>query len=277
MIRRSDSSCNGSHPIFLANLCAVDATAVELIHAASAAGFDGVGALRVVKTLAGTGHSLSDDPTAVRDARRALDVTGMSVLDVEVFRLGPEGADRAEPLLEVAAELGAAHLLTMVVDDDPVRRAESVHALAALASAYEVVPVIEFMVFSSVRTLSDALHLTRHVPGDRLGVLVDALHLFRSGGRPGDLGGVDPARLPYIQINDSADPGIAESPAAALEEAVHRRLAPGDGIFPLDDLLARFAPGVPVSVEAPVPAGWDRHSWITYLGLRSRELFARTV
>ena len=264
----------GERQLALASLSTGGAGPLDLVRLAAQAGFDQVGALRIVPTLAGAGASLVADRRLLAATRRTLAECGLRVLDVEVFRLGPGGAAEAEPLLEVGAELGAQHLLTMVVDEEPGRRRETVHELAALAAGYGVVPVVEFMVFSAVRTLADALALVDGLPVDRVGVLVDALHLSRSGGHPRDLDGVPVGRLPYVQLNDSLDAGPADSPDDALVEAVSNRLAPGEGVLPLGDLLGRLAPEAPVSVEAPLPAGWAVEEWAAHLARCTRDLVA---
>jgi sugar phosphate isomerase/epimerase len=80
------------------------------------------------------------------------------------------------------------------------------------------------------------------------GVLVDTLHLARSGGGPADLADVPAELLPYLQLADAPDRLDDPTPARLREEALHGRLLPGQGQLPLDRTLASV-PDVPVSVE----------------------------
>jgi sugar phosphate isomerase/epimerase len=76
-------------------------------------------------------------------------------------------------------------------------------------------------------------------------LLVDALHLARSGTSPKQLGS---ARIGYVQICDAPIAGPVDEASLAIE-ARHRRLLPGHGELPLTDLIEAVAEGVPMSVE----------------------------
>ena len=81
--------------------------------------------------------------------------------------------------------------------------------LCELAGSVGVRACLEFMPFSSVRDLRSALAVVADVGHPAAAVLVDLLHLVRSGGSVADLVGVDPALLPYAQdlareLNDQA-------------------------------------------------------------------------
>lgn len=226
-------------PLFLAAGTVGDAAPTEVVDAAAAAGFVGVG-LRL-------------DPTAVGDRalaaiRSRLDATGMALLDVEVVRLNtahPAGSHRR--LVEVAAELGARWLLTVSELDDRRQAADELTELCETAHPYGLGVALEFMPFTEVRTLGHALELLAAVDRPNLGVLVDALHLHRGGGDPSQLATIPNGRLAYAQLCDA--PGHAPAPDALAEEARHARLMPGDGGLDLGGFVAALPAGVPVSVE----------------------------
>src|SRR4051812_44769945 len=112
-------------PLSLASLTALHVPPPELVRSAAAAGFDLVGALRLMPASDGTGFDLVRDAALRRETVAALAGTGLGVLDVEVFRLrAGTAAIEAEPLLAIGAELGASFLLTAVEDPEPARRAE---------------------------------------------------------------------------------------------------------------------------------------------------------
>jgi len=108
--------------------------------------------------------------------------------------------------------------------------------------------VLEFLPIFTVGTLADAVAAVTEADRPNGAVLVDTLHLARSGGSPGDLTGVPTGLLPYLQIADApAEPPGTER-AALRDEALHGRLLPGEGALPLAAALAAV-PDVPLSLE----------------------------
>jgi sugar phosphate isomerase/epimerase len=80
-------------------------------------------------------------------------------------------------------------------------------------------------------------------------VLVDMLHLVRSGGGPGDLLGVDSDLLPYAQICDAPATSPGEDVGLLVDEALNGRLLPGDGALPIREIVAGLPTGCPLSCE----------------------------
>lgn len=227
--------------ISLAAGTVLDAGPAATLDAAAAAGYDAAGLRLAADT---------DRATATRLRRRAAD-QNLVLLDLEVVRLGPDrDLDEALRLLDLAVELGARYLLT--VSGHP-ERAATLDQLATLVGAAHTTPVrvaVEFMRFTRIPTLADAVGLLDELDADPAdaAVLVDALHLQRSGGSPADLAAVPGTRIGYVQVCDGPATGPADLDAVA-DEARHHRLAPGEGELPLRDLLARLPADLPVSVE----------------------------
>lgn len=225
---------------------ALDVPPEEAVAAAATAGYGALG-LRFAAP--------GPDDAALVALRDRIDDSGLRVLDVEYVNLTADDAAREWHLrlLEIGAALGAAHLITISTDPDQARTAAR---FAALCEAADGVggprPALEFMRFTQVRTLADALAvLDRAGTGaDRAGILVDALHLARGGTPPEAVGDVDPALLPYLQICDA--PATLPDPddeRALGHEARHARLLPGEGDLPLAGLLHAMPADAPVSVE----------------------------
>ena len=249
--------------ISLAHLCMMEVAPVDLVRAASSAGYDGVG-IRLVPTSDGIDHQVLGDATRMSVLRRALDDTGISVLDIEVVRLRPEGPGEVRPLLEAGQMLGAQHVICTVEDPDPVRRVDGFAAFAGLASEYGLRANLEFMIFSACPTLTQARRLVEQAGGRTASVLVDPLHHERGGGRPDEVDGLPLGLAPYIQLCDIRPAGPTTDPMSARAEAVHGRLLPGEGDLPLRELVAYLHPRAGISVEAPLtgerrpsdPAAW---------------------
>lgn len=229
----------GERLVSLAAGTVLDVGPAEAVDVAAAAGWPAVG--------------LWFDPATWTDAtttavRSRLDATGVVALDIEPVILG-RGDDGGERLVDAAAALDVPFVLMASggADDDRVVQRLGELCAHAAANAPGVRIVLEFLPIFSVPSLARASTLVERVGSDVAGVLIDTLHLARSGGSVADLAGVAPERLPYLQLADA----VAEAPsdlAGLRDEALHGRLLPGEGVLPLVDVL-RAVPGVPVSVE----------------------------
>lgn len=187
------------------------------------------------------------DASTTREVRRRLERTGTEVLDVEAVFVTPAG-DSGDLVVDVAAEVGARCVLVVGLGIDAPAFTDRFAALCRRAAPAGVTCVVEFMPVLAVPDLDAALSVVTAAAQPNAGILVDALHLARSGGTPSDLRRVDPRRLPYVQVCDAA----AARPADLLEEALEGRLLPGEGDLPLAEMWATLdahAPAAALSVE----------------------------
>jgi sugar phosphate isomerase/epimerase len=192
------------------------------------------------------------DPATWTDAttsevRRRFDDTGLIALDLEPIIPAPDTPDHGERVLEAAAAIGAQHVLFTSRLPDLSATADRFAQLCQVAEPLGVRLVCEFLPIFPLRSLAMALEVVAPHDPSVAGVLIDNLHLSRSGGSIADLAGIDPARLPYLQIAD-APAQVPIEPMALLDEAINGRLLPGDGALPIDELLAAV-PEVPLSFE----------------------------
>src|SRR5699024_7207562 len=114
-------------------------------------------------------------------------------------------------------------------------------------------------------------------------VMLDPLHLERGGSTPADVAELDPSLIPALQLCDGptelpdrieiTEPlprGMtADGEPRKVESRAHR-LVPGDGEFPLNDLLSAVAAGTPISLEVP------KAEWTARLGDRAEERLLRS-
>lgn len=212
-----------------------DCGPLALIDAAGAAGWSAVG-IRV-------------DPATWNDALATdvvarLDSSGMTVLDVEAVFVTP-GGDEGELLVDAAAAIGARHVLVVSLGMPQAAFVERLGELCDRAAPAGVSCVVEFTPILSIPDLSSALSVVRAVQRDNAGVLVDNLHLSRSGGAPSDLAGIDPALLPYVQLCDAP----AEAPPDLFADAVEGRCLPGQGGLPVAEYLRFVPPKATISAE----------------------------
>ena len=178
------------------------------------------------------------------DVRRRLDDTGLIALDMEPVFVTPDG-DHGERMVEAAAAVGARNLLVVSrgVDDDQF--AERFGELCDLAAPHGIGCSIEFLAFMSVSSLGQSVGILDRVDRPNGGVLIDGLHLARTGGTPDDVAAVAPARLPYAQLCDAP----AEAPENAYADALDGRTTLGDGGLPVGELVDALPDHTALSME----------------------------
>jgi sugar phosphate isomerase/epimerase len=249
----------------LAHLTLLDVAPPDLVRIAAQAGYDAVGIRVKAAHPNEEAWPMLGDSDMLRATEASLRSEGIEVLDVEVIRMGPniEPADYL-PLLEAGVRLGAGFVV--VVNDDPTleRAADHFAQLCDTALTFEIRPVIEPMAYTQARNLAEAFQIASGDPGHRGGLLIDALHFQRLGGRPQDLSAFDASWFPYMQACDAplVMPADFERPgrlprgqstdvAPIAMEGRAFRLLPGEGALPLVQLLEALPAQIPISVEAP--------------------------
>ncbi|WP_273729182.1 sugar phosphate isomerase/epimerase [Brucella gallinifaecis] len=236
--------------ISLAHLSMIDAAPEDLIGAALAGGFNGIG-LRLTSTMAlPAGVDLASDRTRLKRFKTALADNGLRVLDVEAFALTAQTQVLDfESALDAAAELGAKSLLCVIRDDEIHRRIENFSQLCQLAAKRGITVGLEFIPYMAVRTIAEAKFIIDKSDQQNAAFLIDVLHLSRSGGQPEDLQDLD---IAFIQLCDarSTIPSYDQLPSEARTD----RLYPGEGALWLDRLSPYLSKATHISVEAPVKA-----------------------
>jgi len=236
----------------ISHLTVLDAAPPELVTAAADAGFDAVG-IRVWPAADEPAYPMLGDTPMMGETIARLADTGTYVLDVEVLRLRPDSQmDDALRILDAGARLQARGVLVICNDPEEDRLVERFAAVCEAAGARGLRACLEFMIFSSVKTIADAQRVLNRAGHPAGAILIDALHLQRSGGTPADVGAVAPERLPYVQLCDGPFQPILPDSAVALTEARTGRLFPGDGELPLAELVGVLPTGASLAVEAPV-------------------------
>lgn len=256
-------------PIGLAAQSVTGMSPWQTVEVAAAAGFDRVGVVVDPETWPADG---------VRRVRDAIAATGLVLQDVEVIRLDGAVTDAIRRILDIAVELGASHVITISLTPDATRTADLLAELAGHVAGSGTAPILEFGRFTSVGTIDAAQALAASAG---LPILVDPLHLARSGGTAADIRRVPPSMLPYVQVCDAGPPPDDAGPAALLAEARERRLDVGEGLLDLAGFLAALPPETPLmnevrsaslTVALPDPLARARHlagtmrAWLRRMG-----------
>ena len=191
------------------------------------------------------GTTWSDRTTA--EVRRRLDDTGIVALDVEPIIPADGSDDHAARLVEAAARLGARFVLFTSRLKDHGATAARYAEVCAMAEPHGITVVCEFLPIFPLSSISMADQVVSGVGSKNTGILVDNLHLSRSGGSVDDVRRLGTDRFPYLQIADAPNERPVDM-GALFDEALNGRLLPGDGDLPIADLLDAV-PDVALSFE----------------------------
>lgn len=243
--------------IAVSHLTTLDASPEDFLDHAAAAGFDGVG-LRILPTKHAPGlWPVAGDLPRAKRLRAKADDLGLAVLEIEAFSVWPDmKVDEMLPGLEAGGILGARFVLAAGIDEDEGRLADNFAALCDAAAGFGITVAMEFMPFRPMATLPQALRIHRAVGRKNARLLVDTLHLSRSGAKPADVFKLDRSLLGYIHLCDAA--AIIPPASEFTNEARNGRFYPGEGGLPLRELIGGLSPDVPISLEAPNPRYADR-------------------
>lgn len=232
---------NDARRIALASGVIPETLGVDAVEAAARGGWDAVG-LWVDRRWT--------DDTTIR-VRRALADSGLAAVDVEVLWIKP-GPPNPEHLriLEVGAAVGAPNALCVSSDPDRAATIAKYAALCEHARTLGMRVSLEFGLFTEVKTIADALAIVTATDDPRAALLIDPLHLARSGGTPADVARVPRERFTYAQFCDAPATGArADDAAGIVAEALDGRLQCGDGGLPLAALLDALPADLTLSIE----------------------------
>lgn len=239
-----------THTLCLAHLSLIELAPPQLVLSAADAGFSQVG-IRLAPASAGERqHPMLGGTSMMRETLACMRERNVAVHDVELVRLsGGSDVSAFEPMLAAAAELGARQVLVAGDDADEPRLAERLRELAELAARYGLRVGLEFMPWRGIRDLPSALRVVQHAGIG--GVIVDAIHLDRSGGTGADIATIPVAQWAWFQVCDAP----AQRPASEEEllyQARQARLPPGQGGLDLLGMLRAIPRDSVVSIEVPL-------------------------
>jgi len=211
------------------------------------------------------------DAAQRREAKALFRDGGVEVGIAEHFRLGPDVVmSEFDAALDAAAELGAKSVNSSGFDPDPGRQSDSLNAFCDYAARWGLDVALEFFKRSKVDSLDKALALVRATPKATL--VIDALHVTRTGASLEQIAQIEPERIAWVQLCD----GPAEVTAVyTTTEGLFNRMIPGEGEFRLRELLAAIPPDAPIGLEVPNRArqsGLTHEDWARQVVTASRRL-----
>ena len=224
---------------------------LETIRAAAFADFDAVGLwVEPENWTTQTTH----------DCRAALADTGLELLDVEVIWIKP-GSDMAahKAVIDIGAELGAKNVLCVSSDPDMGATAAALAELCQHAEASDMRVALEFGIFTEVKNLGMAIKVLDAVAHPLRALLIDPIHVDRSGTTPAQIAAVPLELLPYAQFCDA--PAKRPNPDnfdEIISDAIDLRVQCGEGGLDLAAIYNALPKGIPLSVELRSKALRDR-------------------
>jgi sugar phosphate isomerase/epimerase len=193
--------------------------------------------------------SLKDDPALRREMIAVLRDRGVSISLGEGLsvRPGMEISARAAELA-VMHELGVKRINTVSLDPDLPRTFDQIARLTEMAHALGIETTTEFGPGLTLGDLPTALAAVRHVAQPHFRLLIDTMHLARTGSGAADLAALPPDMFGYVQLSDA--PRVSKFPTY-MEEAMYERMVPGTGELPLQGILAALPRHLVISLEVP--------------------------
>lgn len=232
-------------PVSLDVLTLLDTTPVELIHIAAETGYSAVSLW--VQPPALPGGTLAV-PSMATQICRALAETGVKLGNLEVFNINFDGDIASyEPALELGAHLGGVSATAIDFGPDRPDIPERFAQFFELAKKCGLAAYLEPISMGRTRTLKDALRLIAAAGVDG-GVVLDFLHFVRTGSTLADLAQVPANRIAYVQICDGP---LTMAESGLGTESMAERLYPGEGEFPLVELLRALPANAKLAVETP--------------------------
>src|SRR6202008_1197698 len=136
---------------------------------------------------------------------------------------------------EAMAELGAPCVNSVSFEPDFQRNVDQFGVLAETAAGFGIEVMLEFVPIFAVADLATAHRIVQAVGRPDLKLMIDTMHVARCGATADDLAAIAPEAHGYARLCDCPiKPVIPDY----MDEAMHQRLAPGDGELALRDMLA---------------------------------------
>ncbi len=194
--------------------------------------------------------SLRDDAGLRKDLIAALRDHDITISLGEGFLVRP-GTDICEAAGDMALmrELGIPRINIVPIDPDWSRGIDQLSLFAEMADANGLAATLEYMPGMRIGDLATSAAAVTEVGNPNLRLLIDAMHLFRSGGGAADVAALAPEMIGYVQLCDV--PVISKYESYA-DEARYYRLPPGEGELPLQELINALPRDLMLGLEVPM-------------------------
>ncbi|MFE7444056.1 sugar phosphate isomerase/epimerase family protein [Streptomyces chartreusis] len=214
---------------------------------------------------------------SIKQLKRELDARSVRVSTIDPYLAWYPGFDPEHPtgvaakhaehlimteekLFRWAEDLGATYVSTLGTFDGPRASFEQlVDALGGFtdrAAQHGIRPHLEPIPTGMIHDLAEALALVQAVDRPNLGLLLDTYNLGRAGVDPQELESVPHELVFQLQLADGA--GI-EDGEDYFADAFFRRALPGQGSFPMKEMIAALARSGPLATAGPEVLNSELH------------------
>jgi len=154
--------------------------------------------------------------------------------------------------VEAARRLGAPLISQGCFEPDLARVGGLLRGYARAAADAGARIALEFMPMSSLKTIADAQRVIGDSGARNVGLLIDSLHLARSGAGSADVRALDSRCIYLTQLCDA--PAVRMPETTLFDEAMSGRMYLGDGGLDLKGLVDALSPDSEIELETPVVA-----------------------
>ena len=241
------------HQFSLAHLTILGCSPPEMTYIAARAGYDFVSLRLIPMGVPGETACLPEDKEMIKRTKTAMDETGVKLLDLELARILPEIDPKTYvPAMEVAAELGARHMIssawtTSRTDQNFI--VERYAEICDLAKPFGLTVDLEFPSFSRLNSLQEAADIVRAADRSNGGILVDTLYIHFSKVPIEELVDLPSEWFHFMHICDTAE-NIPPNRDGMIQVARDNRLYVGEGCIDFKSIIERL-PSIPLSIELP--------------------------
>ena len=238
------------NPLALDKITVRELTHAETAQLAADLGYQAIGLFAYTGDERRPVEPLMQDGRAKRELARILEATGIRIHNLECLILRPEtDPNLLKPVLEFGREMGADKATAVIYDTDLDRARDTFAQTARLAGQIGMAVNLEFLPFSPVNSIGEAKRFIDNIGMPNTGIVVDILHLIRTGGSIAELQSIPADLVRYAQICDG--PEAVES-ERIFHEAVNQRMIPGEGAFPLKEFVEALPAGIEIGIEVPL-------------------------
>ena len=237
----------------LAHLTVIECSPAEMTYIAARTGYDYV-SLRLIPMAVPGEYPFSPlDKQMVRETKAALHDTGVRFLDLELARILPDqNPQQYVPAMELAAELGARHVISSAWNIAPEDRGFMVERYAQiceLANPFGLTVELEFPSFSSITSLQEATDIIRSAGCSNCGLLLDTLYFHFSGLTSEELTKIPREWFHFLHLCDAVAT-VPETKEGKIRIARDERLYIGEGCIDFASVFSAI-PQIPFSIELP--------------------------
>lgn len=193
--------------------------------------------------------SLKNDPTLRREMVAAMRDRNVSIsLGEGFFAIPGRDIRNSAADLELMHELGVKRICTLSIGGELNYAFDQFAVLAEMTGALGMDMVIEFGPCLGITDLQTAAAAVRHVGKPNTKLLIDTMHLCRSGSTAADVVQLGLDMVGYVQLCDAP---VVSKQATYVEEAKYERMVPGTGELPLLDILKVLPSHLVIGLEVP--------------------------